>query len=499
LLVGCVADEEKCMGGATLSLRKDGALAAPLRLLSDDRLARLAAQGNDKAFAVIFERHHQALYRYCRSILVSPEDSADALQNAMTSAFEAIGGERRELRIKPWLYRIAHNESISFLRRRRSHEDFDAVTNLSGPSLEAEVNGNARIRELVSDLRELPERQRGALLMRELNGLDYGEIAQALSVSAAAAKQAVYEARTALHEIKEGREMDCEAVRLRISENDGRLLRGRKVRSHLRACEGCCGFEATIKARRRDLAALAPPLPAGAAAALLSAILGTFGGGGGGGGIAAVAGGIGLKAAASSPAIKGAAAAVAACVIGGTATVVTKDIDHPSRGNGHPAVREAKRDKPQSGHNATPSARGAVIARPHKRPSGRAQRVASRHRSPAPASTPEPASDQTASEVPAPAAMPVSAPSPAPAPRPQAPTSPVRRPATPWQRPGSTQTTSYEPQLVQSLLEHFGEEIPTTVTALQQQFTAALGGSLPMLPQPSDWGGLLSQLLAFQP
>ena len=77
--------------------------SAPFGLLGDERLARLAAAGHERAFAVVYERHHQALYRYCRSILRHEEDAQDALQSAMMRAFAALQTERRELELRPWV------------------------------------------------------------------------------------------------------------------------------------------------------------------------------------------------------------------------------------------------------------------------------------------------------------------------------------------------------------------------------------------------------------
>ena len=90
-----------------------------LSLLSDERLARLAAGGDSLAFSTIYQRYHGQLYRYCRSIVGSPDDAADALQNTMLAAFRSLQGEIRSIRMRPWLYKIAHNESISILRQRR--------------------------------------------------------------------------------------------------------------------------------------------------------------------------------------------------------------------------------------------------------------------------------------------------------------------------------------------------------------------------------------------
>ena len=89
----------------------DGTLTAPplsarpplFRLASDARLARMAAEGSTAAFATIYERHHQELYRYCRSILRDEHDARDALQNTMIKALRALQGETREIALRPWL------------------------------------------------------------------------------------------------------------------------------------------------------------------------------------------------------------------------------------------------------------------------------------------------------------------------------------------------------------------------------------------------------------
>ena len=94
-----------------------GPHAVALRLLGDDMLARRAADGDQQAFAAIYERYHQQLYRYCRSILRDPDDAGDALQNTMVGALRAMH-RRQPGSLKGWLYRIAFNESISLARRR---------------------------------------------------------------------------------------------------------------------------------------------------------------------------------------------------------------------------------------------------------------------------------------------------------------------------------------------------------------------------------------------
>ncbi len=248
------------------------------RLLSDERLAKLAGRGDARAFAAIYERHHQAIYRYCRSIVRNDHDAQDALQSAMMRAYVALRGRERDLAVRPWLFRIAHNEAISILRRRGPEQELDERFEQLDGGVEHTLDARERLATLVADLRALPERQRGALLMRELSGLSIAEIAGALSISHGAAKQTLFEARSSLHEYAEGRAMECEAVRRAVSERDGRVLRGRKLRAHLGDCEGCREFRELIDTRGADLRALAPPLPATLASATLARLLAHGGG-----------------------------------------------------------------------------------------------------------------------------------------------------------------------------------------------------------------------------
>ena len=282
------------------------------------RLARRASRGDRAAFEQIFRRHHQELYRYSLSIVHDREDAEDAMQATMAAALRALPGEDRRIDIRPWLFRIAHNESISLLRRRRPDQlDEASIPEREGESQEDRLAIRDRLRRLVLDLNGLPERQRAALVMRELSGLSYEEIGEALTCSEGGARQAVYEARTALRELEEGRDMECEAVRRAISERDGRRLRGRKLRAHLNGCDGCSGFAAAIPARRADLGSLCPPLPAAAAGTILTGLLGGGGGAATGAGAAGIAGG-GM---AASLAIKGGSIAAAIALAAGVADV----------------------------------------------------------------------------------------------------------------------------------------------------------------------------------
>ena len=248
------------------------AIPATLRLRREGALRSRAARGDTVAFAAVYERHHQALYRYCRSILRHEEDAQDALQNTFTRAFAALQDERRDFELRPWLFRIAHNEAISILRRRKATDELSDIPDER--PFEDTISDREELRLLQMDLADLPERQRAALVLRELNGLSHAEIGVVLELSPGAVKQAIFEARSALFSCREGREMECHDVRRMLSDGDGRVLRGRGLRAHLRSCSDCSRFKADLAQRPRALKALVPPLPVGAAAALLAELLG---------------------------------------------------------------------------------------------------------------------------------------------------------------------------------------------------------------------------------
>ena len=182
-------------------------MAAPLRLLSDDALVRLAAAGNRSAFAAIYERHSDSLLRYCRSISPDSEAAADAVQTTMEKALANLtkgSADSRPRQLRAWLFRVAHNESVSQLRRHRAESPASGEELLELVADTASAETRARLSELLGDLGELSERRRAALLMRELCGLSYEEIATALGSSEGAIRQSVSEARGSAHRPRRG-------------------------------------------------------------------------------------------------------------------------------------------------------------------------------------------------------------------------------------------------------------------------------------------------------
>jgi sigma-70-like protein len=294
---------------------------------------------------------------------------------------------------------VAHNESISILRRRTAVVDPTALPESPATGGDPQAETRERLRQLITDLEALPDRQRVALVMRELSGLGYPEIGDALGASDAAARQIVYEARLALREVARGREMECDAVRRTLSERDGRILRGRLLLAHLRACEPCRDFRAAIGQRRADLRTLCPSLPMAVVWGLFAALLDEAGKAGvgaagpatsagiAGTGVGAAGTGAGLATTSigSSAALK-ATSIAAAVTIGAGAAGVTGTVDLPPGSSGaDPAtagstsVRASPASPPYAARRARSTAHGPSHVAPnptvgpkrHAAPAGR--------------------------------------------------------------------------------------------------------------------------------
>jgi RNA polymerase sigma factor (sigma-70 family) len=326
------------------------------RLLSDERLAVMVGTGSDPAFAMLYRRYDGPLHGYCLSIVKNAEDARDVLQSAWMKALVALRSQTRRAPVRPWLFRIVHNEAIDVIRRRRGDEPLlDSHQRSPGAAgADEEAVGRERVAEVVNDLRGLPEGQRAALVMREWADFEYGEIALALATSEGNARQLVFTARSGLAESRAGRTQSCDAIRLELAGADGRRLRNRRIRSHLDCCEACRQFSAETRDRRRAAAAVLLPW-AGAGPELLGGILGTSATAGGVTGGSALLGGL----------AKGAAvAALVAGGAGGAELAVQKSLD-PRSASRADVVRVPRvvADRPSPIMKATRAGPAAFAAR----------------------------------------------------------------------------------------------------------------------------------------
>jgi len=164
---------------------------------SDERLVDLVRAGSEPAFETIVERYRRALMRYV-SRLLPPERAEDVVQQAFVKAYEAMHRDGAELNLKPWLYRIAHNTALNALRDRglRHNELDERMDGVERPDQALERTQG--LHDVLVAVQALPERQRDAILLRELEGRSYAEIALALGVTDGAVRQLLNRARNSL-------------------------------------------------------------------------------------------------------------------------------------------------------------------------------------------------------------------------------------------------------------------------------------------------------------
>jgi RNA polymerase sigma factor (sigma-70 family) len=284
-----------------------------LRLQSDERLIAMTRRGQHAAFEVLFSRYQSRLLAFCRHMLSSREDAEDVLQEVFTAAFNAVLADDRPINVRPWLYRIARNRSLNHLRRASAIgvDSMDVHFADHGLSTGERVLRRESFRQLLGDVKELPETQRTALLLREIDALSYEQIADAMETTVPSVKSLLVRARISLAEAAEARQMSCEEVRLQLGEAaEGLGKLEAPARRHVRGCERCRSFKQQLKANNHALAAIFPVGPLLLAKKLLLTKLGST----------ASAGHVGAGAGATAGVSAGAAASGGASVSGGLLT-----------------------------------------------------------------------------------------------------------------------------------------------------------------------------------
>ncbi len=332
-----------------------------LKLQGDGRLIAMVRSGNAGAFETIVDRYQGRLLGFCRQMLGSTEDAEDVLQEVFVNAYRAMLADEREINLRPWLYRIARNRCLNHLRKPTAdaQESMDMVPMVEAGSTAEKVHNREEFRQLLTDVSKLPETQRSALLLREMDAMSYEEIAQAMDTSVPSVKSLLVRARISLAEASQARQLTCGEVHLELAEAaEGLRKVSGPVRRHVRDCDECSDFRSQVRSNDKVLAALFPATgllalkgfiagklglggatgsAAGAGAASGGAATGAVGGvgaalssGGAAGGIGAVGGAIGSKAVAG---------VVTAAVLTAGAVEVKQQVDTSSGTAPNPVAR----------------------------------------------------------------------------------------------------------------------------------------------------------------
>jgi RNA polymerase sigma factor (sigma-70 family) len=270
-----------------------------LKLQGDEKLIAMARSGNPGAFEAIVDRYQGRLLGFCRQMLGSTEDAEDVLQEVFVNAYRAMLADEREINLRPWLYRIARNRCLNYLRKPKAdaQESMDMVPEVEAASTAEKVHNREEFRQILSDVNKLPETQRAALLLREMDALSYEEIAAAMETTVPSVKSLLVRARISLAEASQARLLTCGEVRVELSEAaEGLRKVSAPVRRHVRECDECADFRSQVRSNEKALAALFPVGPLIAFKGFIASKLGLGTGGAGAGAGAAGAGAAGAGA-----------------------------------------------------------------------------------------------------------------------------------------------------------------------------------------------------------
>ncbi|MGW5717813.1 RNA polymerase sigma factor [Amycolatopsis sp. NPDC003865] len=177
-------------------------------MTDDADLVAKAAAGDDAAFGVLVRRHTPRMYRVALRITGSAAEAEDVVQDSWLAAWRAFPGFRNESAVSTWLYRVVTNSALALLRRRRPTVSLDepadrstvdtALLAAAVPGPEGRVVRAEEVDAVLRAIGRLEVSQRVPLVLRELEGLSYDEVAEVLDVNVGALRSRLHRARVAL-------------------------------------------------------------------------------------------------------------------------------------------------------------------------------------------------------------------------------------------------------------------------------------------------------------
>lgn len=179
-----------------------------LGAMADDTLVGLVAAGSDDAFAALDARYRRRLVRFAQGFVPGgTADAEDVVQDAMVRAVRALRNGSRPDAVGAWLHRITRNCALDLTASRRRHPVVELADHAHPPAEDAQaaVERTLGVRGLVADVSQLPVTQRSALVLRELEGRSYADIADQLDTTVPAVKSLLVRARQGLKRARDGR------------------------------------------------------------------------------------------------------------------------------------------------------------------------------------------------------------------------------------------------------------------------------------------------------
>lgn len=158
----------------------------------------------EKEFQALVEQYSEPLYWHIRQIVGSHEDADDILQDAFVKIWRALPDFRGESSVSTWMWRIATNEAMTFLRRKRVRAalQFSSISAEVERSIDGDpyFNGDEAERKLAKAIAKLPDKQRAVFCMRYYQELPYEQIAEITGTSVGALKASFHIAQEKIKE-----------------------------------------------------------------------------------------------------------------------------------------------------------------------------------------------------------------------------------------------------------------------------------------------------------
>ena len=175
--------------------------------MEDAELVRLCQDGDMTAFEQLFHRHQSRVYSVASRMMSNPEDALDMTQEIFLRAYQKINKFKFTSAFSAWLYRLATNLCIDELRKRKRSANTmplaEAISQSDGNTPEDDAISRDREQLIWQAINSLKEKERAIIILRDIEGLSYKEIAEVFGCSLGRVKSRIYEARQKLKGILE--------------------------------------------------------------------------------------------------------------------------------------------------------------------------------------------------------------------------------------------------------------------------------------------------------
>ncbi|MEQ8190056.1 MAG: RNA polymerase sigma factor [Candidatus Eremiobacterota bacterium] len=168
---------------------------------NEEELIEAVARGEEFALELLFERHYSSLWKYILVILKNPDDTKEVINETFFLAFRQIRYFRKEGTFSAWLFRIARNLSIDYLKKRKFNADLQAYNDVTPDPMKEKI---------LEELEYIKTEYRDIIMLKDISGYTMQEIAQMMNITVSAAKTLHHRAIKKLKErcLKEGEQYE---------------------------------------------------------------------------------------------------------------------------------------------------------------------------------------------------------------------------------------------------------------------------------------------------